>query len=73
MSSIEFSNDIKCLNISSKVINRLNKNNIYTIEELWSLNRKDLKNIGIVDQEINQIIIRLQLEGLDLNKKVFKF
>ena len=43
-------------------------NNI--INDLWKLNRHELKQLGLTDQQINQIIIRLQLIGLDLNKKV---
>lgn len=69
MKSVE--DKIETLNISSNIINKLKKININYIKEIWKLTRKDLKNIGFNDQEIKQIIISLQLEGLDLNKKIY--
>ena len=45
----------------------INKSN-----DLWCLNRKKLKEYGVVDADIKQIIIKLQLIGLDLNKKVYR-
>lgn len=69
MKSVE--DKIETLNISSNIINKLKKFNINYIKEIWKLTRKDLKNIGFNDQEIKQIIISLQLEGLDLNKKIY--
>lgn len=47
-------------------------NNILTVADLWCLNRKTLKNYGLKDSDINQIIIKLQLLGLDLNKRINK-
>lgn len=63
-------NNLSFLEINSSIINILNKNNIYIIDDLWKLNRHELKQIGLTDQQINQVIIRLQLIGLDLNKKI---
>lgn len=62
--------NLSYLEVESSIINLLNKNSIYLIGDLWKLNRNELKQIGLTDQQINQIIIRLQLIGLDLNKKV---
>jgi len=47
-------------------------NGINNIKDLWYLNRKQLKKINLSDIEINNIIIRMQLLGIDLNKKVYR-
>ena len=60
------------LNLDIKLIEKLEKNNINNVEDLWLLTKKDLKLIGINDQEIHQIMIRLELHGLDLGKKIVK-
>jgi hypothetical protein len=39
--------------------------------DVWASNRKSLKALGLRDMEIKQIIIKLQLLGLDLNKKIY--
>jgi len=44
---------------------------IETIENLWVLKRKELKNKKFTDAEIHQIEIKLQLMGIDLNCKVY--
>lgn len=33
--------------------------------------KKDLKKMNFEDREIQQIIIKLQLVGIDLNKKIY--
>lgn len=68
--NIYLNNNLSFLEINSSIIDVLNKNNINIINDLWKLNRHELKQLGLTDQQINQIIIRLQLIGLDLNKKV---
>ena len=52
-------------------LKKLYDNNIKTINDIWILKRKDLKDIGLNDKEIKSIVISLQLEGLDLNKKIY--
>ena len=64
-------NPIEDLNIKNTITQKLKKNNILVIKDIWKLKRKDLKNLDFSDDEINQIIIKLQLRGLDLNKKVY--
>lgn len=64
--------DITTLGLDSENINILNKNKIYTVEDVWGQKRSDLKKMGITDSIINHISIKLQLLGLDLNKKVYK-
>lgn len=63
--------EINKLNLSSTLKKKLLSNNFRTINDVWLLKRKDLKNLGFSDCEINSIIISLQLEGLDLNKKIY--
>lgn len=62
---------ISVLNLDKETVNLLKQNNISKIEDLWVLNRKKLKEMGISDTEIKQIVIKLQLLGLDLNKKMY--
>ena len=63
--------NITKLNLTTNLTKKLYDNNINTINDIWILKRKDLKNIGLTDKEIKSIIIALQLEGLDLNKKIY--
>lgn len=62
---------IEKLMISTKLKEKLSLSKIKTIKDLWQLKRKDLKNLTFTDQEINELIIALQLERLDLNKKIY--
>lgn len=69
--NIYIEKDIGILDLDKQIVEILNKNEIVTIENLWVLNRKKLKEIGLKDNEIKQITIKLQLLGLDLNKRVY--
>ena len=69
MNSIE--DKIETLNLSKNINKLLKANNINYIKELWVLKRKDLKNMNLKDREIKDIIISLQLQGLDLNSKIY--
>ena len=62
---------IKELDLDKKVLNTLTSNDINLISDLWVLNRTKLKEIGLKDRDIKDIIIQLQLVGLDLNKKIY--
>lgn len=64
--------DINSLNISKKIVKILKENEIIKVYDLWIKNRKYLKNLGLSDNEIKEIIIKLELIGLDLNKKTNK-
>ena len=46
-------------------------NNVNLISDLWPLTRKDLKSFKISDKDIHSIIVKLQLNGLDLNKRKY--
>lgn len=59
------------LKLTNDILNKMNKNNIRSIEDVWILKRTDLKQMGFSNEEINLIIIKLELLGLDLNKKIY--
>ena len=62
---------IEELALDTKSLNHLKENNIITVEDLWTKKRKDLKELNFSDSEITNIAIKLQLYGLDLNKKIY--
>lgn len=62
---------ISVLDLDKETNNLLKKNNILKVEDIWVLNRKKLKELGLSDNEIKQVVIKLQLLGLDLNKKMY--
>ena len=64
-------NDIKTMDLDKEVLSILLENDIKTVGNLWELNRKKLKAMGVKDSDIKQIIIKLQLLGLDLNKRIY--
>lgn len=62
---------IEELSLDTKALKLLKENDIITVEDLWSKKRKDLKELSLSDSEITNIAIKLQLYGLDLNKKIY--
>lgn len=69
MNSLE--DKIENLNLSKNINKILKENNIVYIKDLWNLTRKQLKTFKLKDNEIKDIIISLQLQGLDLNKRIY--
>lgn len=63
--------DVSELELSSNLTEKLLNGKVFIIRDLWQKKRKDLKDMGLVDVEINQIMIKMQLHGLDLNRKVY--
>lgn len=63
--------DISVLGLDSGTEGKLRTNELNIVNEIWVLGRKELKNLMLSDSEINQIIIKLQLNGVDLNRKVY--
>ena len=63
--------DIKILELESEIVKVLIENNVKTVGDVWVLNRKKLKAMGLKDSDIKQVIIKLQLLGLDLNKRMY--
>ena len=64
--------DINYLNFNKNISSILRENNVNKVYDLWQINKKTLKNIGMNKDDIKQIIIKLELHGLDLNKKITK-
>ena len=60
--------ELKALEFTNSLVKKLNDNNINILKDVWILKRKDLKDIGLSDIEINELVIKLQLNGYDLNK-----
>lgn len=67
--TIDLDKSISILRLSSEIEDLLKINNICTLYELINKNKNNLKKIGCTTDQINDIIIKLQLEGLDLNMK----
>ncbi|MBE6158880.1 MAG: hypothetical protein E7159_03555 [Firmicutes bacterium] len=63
--------NIEELQLNKKIINKLKEKDIRIIKDLWKMKRKELKQLGFSDSEISQIIIKLQLHAIDLNKRVY--
>lgn len=63
--------NIEELQLNNKILSKLKEKNIMIIKDLWKMKRKELKQLGFSDSEISQIIIKLQLHAIDLNKKVY--
>jgi DNA-directed RNA polymerase alpha subunit len=62
---------IEKLNLDKDIEIILKNNNVNTMQDIWKLKRRELKNIGLKDSQINHIIIKMQLKGLDLNEKMY--
>ncbi len=59
------------LKLDNKVFKILKDNNVNIVEDVWMKTRKELKSFGLTDADISQISIKLQLYGIDLNKKIY--
>lgn len=60
------------LGLETNILEKLKLNKIDSIEKLWKLNKKELKELKFTYEEINLIAVKLQLKGLDLNKRKTK-
>ena len=63
--------NIEELGLDSNINIKLKEKKILIIKDLWKMKRKELKQLGFSDNEISQIIIKLQLNAIDLNKKIY--
>lgn len=68
---IDIEDKIENLKLEQKIIKKLKEKNLTTIKDIWVLKRKELKEKEFNDSEIKSIVIALELEGLDLNKKIY--
>ena len=69
---VNLNDSINCLKLEKDLIKRLEDNNIIIVKDLWQMKRQELKDLGFNNKDINELIIKLQLSGLDLNKKYVK-
>lgn len=58
-------------NFKKSIIEKSNNSKLITIRDIWILKRSELKDLGFNDKEIKEIVINLQLNGYDLNKKKY--
>lgn len=58
--------NIQTLSINKNVLEILNNNGIETVKDLCKCSRMDLADKGLENSEIKDIMINLQLKGLDL-------
>jgi DNA-directed RNA polymerase alpha subunit len=61
--------DLSNLGLSSTLLYKLRENNINNISDLQKLNRADLRNMKFDKSDIDEIIVKLELMGTDLNKR----
>ena len=61
-------NKIEDLELNKKLLDKLKENNINKIIDLQNLRRSDLRNMHFDKNEIDEIIVKLELSGTDLNK-----
>lgn len=59
-------NDVEELNLNNNICSKLKINKIDTIGKLCSQTRKELRNLDFVQSDIQSIVIKLQLKGLDI-------
>ena len=59
-------NNIDTLSVNKRVLELLNNNGIETVKDLCKCSRMDLADKGLENSEIKDIMINLQLKGLDL-------
>ena len=64
--------DITYLNLDQNISSILEENNICKVNDLWVYNKKTLKSLGMTNSDIKKIMIKLELLGLELNKKYNK-
>lgn len=65
------SKDISILELDDNIDSLLKANAIKTVNDLWIKSKKELKSYGLNDKDIKYVSIKLQLIGLDLNKKMY--
>ena len=63
--------NISVLDIDDSIMKKVKELDINKVNDLWECKLVFLKNNNFNNNEINQIRIKLQLKGIDLNKKVY--
>lgn len=67
---IDLNSSIKVLELDKIIEEKLLENGIYDISHLWEYSKKELKKLNLTDNQINRISIKLELNGISLNKKI---
>lgn len=57
------------LNLPKTIIDKLKANNIDSVQKIQVMSRKELRLLDFSYEEINIIAIKLQLKGMDFNKR----
>lgn len=60
------------MNLTEDIKEVLKQNNVLELSNLKKLTRKDLQDMQLDNNQINQVIIYLQLNGLDIKKNYKK-
>lgn len=68
---VNLNDNINSLNLNKDIINKLYIHKVYLIKELWQTTRSELRTFELTNKDISEVVIRLQLLGLDLNKKLY--
>lgn len=68
---VNLEDNINSLNLKKDIENKLKLHEIKSLNELWQSSRNDLRKCDLSNRDISEIIIKLQLLGLDLNKKLY--
>ena len=63
--------NIEVLNLDFKLLKVLKNNDINIVSNLWEMSREDLKTINLSQEDIREIRVKLQLHGLDINRKIY--
>ncbi|NLC87672.1 MAG: hypothetical protein GX682_02710 [Clostridiaceae bacterium] len=58
--------DVNTLKLNKKTLEAFKVNNINTIYDICQNSRMQLTSMGIKNNQINEILVLLQLQGLDL-------
>ena len=61
-------NDVSSLNLGKNLVTKLKENEINSVYDLCNFSRMELSNIGIENNQIGNIVVELQLLGIDLKK-----
>lgn len=62
---------IEKLDFNSEFIALLHDKGINVVDDLWKLSRKDLKKMHFTDEQIKLISIKMQLWGMDIDRKFY--
>ena len=62
---------IEVLELDSKIFEILHDNNIFDVNDLWNLSSLKLQELNLSHEDIRKVRVKLQLNGIDLNRKIY--